>query len=402
MPDNDPIIAMSAQVVAWRHAIHRNPELGFEEHETARFIAQQLRSLGLEAHQGIGGTGVVGVLRHGSSGRAIGLRAELDALPIRERTGKPYASTRDGVMHACGHDGHAAILLGAARLLAETRAFDGTVYFIFQPAEEVLGGGMKMIEAGLFERFPLEGVFAIHNWPGLPLGTIATRSGLMMAAVDDFELRFTGAGCHAAMPHLGDDPILAAAEYVTSVQRIVARSIDPHDALVVSITQIRAGSVNNIVPREVVLEGTCRFLEARLSDHCERLLAEIAAGVAQAHGVAASLTYRKGYPPLANTEAAAASAIRAARATVGDDCLITEFRPSMGCEDFAYMTKAAGGAYAWIGAGEIGPRQGLHGDCYDFNDQTVPVALRYLINLVEQVLDVRSPLPAPRRQQTGQ
>ncbi|MFI5012496.1 MAG: amidohydrolase [Hyphomicrobiales bacterium] len=397
MPDHDPIIAASAQVVAWRHLIHRNPELGFEEHETARFVAEKLQALGLEVHQGIGGTGVVGVLRHGGSGRAIGLRAELDALPIRERTGKPYASARDGVMHACGHDGHAAILLGAAGLLAQSRAFDGSVYFIFQPAEEVLGGGMKMIEAGLFERFPLEGVYAIHNWPGLPLGAIATRPGPMMAAVDDFELRFTGTGCHAAMPHLGDDPILAAAEYITSVQRIVSRSIDPHEALVVSITQVRAGSVNNTVPGEVVIEGTCRFLEARLSDHCERQLGEIAAGVALAHGVAASLTYRKGYPPLLNTVAAAANASRAARATVGDDRLITEFRPSMGCEDFAYMTKAAGGAYAWIGAGEIGPRRGLHGDCYDFNDETVPVALRYFVNLVQQVLAPAPSEPARAR-----
>jgi hippurate hydrolase len=391
MVTNDKIAAITPEVVAWRHEIHAKPELGFEEHETARFVADKLRGFDLAVHQGFAGTGVVAALRSGDSRRAIALRAELDALPIGERSGKAYASRREGTMHACGHDGHAAILLGAAKLLAETKPFDGTVYFIFQPAEEVLGGGKRMLEEGLFERFPVSAAFALHNWPGLPLGSIAVREGAMMAAVDDFGLRFEGAGCHAAMPHLGDDPLLAAAEFVSSVQRIVSRSVDPQIPLVVSVTQIRGGSVNNIVPAEVSLEGTCRFFEAALSDHCEREMRKIAEGIAAAHGVTAVLDYRKGYPPVINTEAAAADAKAAAVATVGEDKLLTAFNPSMGCEDFAYMIRQAGGAYAWIGAGPHGPREGLHGDRYDFNDDLVPIALRYLVHLAERTLPRAGP-----------
>ena len=387
---NDRIAAVTPTVVAWRHAIHAHPELGFQEHRTAGFVAQQLRSFGLEVHEGIGGTGVVGVLRSGSGNRSIGLRAELDALPITERSGKPYASQNPGVMHACGHDGHTAALLGAAKLLSEQPGFDGTVHFVFQPAEENEGGGTRMIEAGLFDRFPVEAMYAVHNWPGLPLGTIATRVGPMMAAVDTFELRFSGTGAHAAMPHLGDDPILAAGAFVGSVQRIVSRAVDPQTPLVVSITQIHGGNVGNVVPGEVWLQGTCRFFDASLSGLCERLIGDIAKGVAAAHGVAAKLDYRRGYPPVINTAEAVASAVEAAASVVGRDQVRTEFAPSMGCEDFAYMVRAAGGAYAWIGAGEAGPSEGLHGDHYDFNDAIVPTVLEYWVNLVAQVLPAAS------------
>jgi amidohydrolase len=388
MISNDAVANAAPEVISWRHSIHQNPELGFEERETARFIAEKLRSFGLEVHEGIGGTGVVGVLKHGTSGRAIALRAELDALPILEKTGRPYASRKANMMHACGHDGHAAILLGAAGLLSRTTPFDGTVYFVFQPAEEVLGGGKRMLADGLFDRFPVEKAYALHNWPGLALGSIAVQAGPMMAAVDDFDLRFVGTGSHAAMPHLGDDPILAASEFISSAQRIVSRSVDPQIPLVVSVTQIRAGSVNNIVPGEVWLQGTCRFFEPSLSDHCERTIAKIANGIAAAHGVEAALDYRKGYPPVVNTQEGAADAIAAATATVGQEKVATEFSPSMGCEDFAFMVQRCGGAYAWIGAGPAGPRQGLHGDAYDFNDEIVPIALRYWVSLVEQVLPV--------------
>ena len=391
MLHNDAVAALTPEVIAWRRDIHERPELGFEEHQTARFVAAKLRSFGLEVHEGIGGTGVVGVLSAGSSRRAIGLRAELDALPVTEMTGKAYASKTKGVMHACGHDGHTAMLLGAAKLLSETRSFDGIVYFLFQPAEEVLGGSRKMMEAGLLDRFPVDNVFAVHNWPGLALGTISTREGPMMAAVDDFDVRFSGTGCHAAMPHLGDDPILAAGHFITSLQRIVSRTIDPQEPLVVSITQIRAGTVNNIVPGEVWLQGTCRFFEPAQSDRCEQLIGRIAKSIAEAHGIKALLDYRKGYPAVVNTPRAVTQALAAARSAVGSGQVSTDFKPSLGCEDFAFMVQAAGGAYAWIGAGEVGSRQGLHGDQYDFNDEIIPIGLRYWLELVAQALGPGEP-----------
>ncbi len=386
MLHNDPIAAITPEVVAWRHQIHANPELGFHEHETARFVAAQLRSFGLQVHEGIGGTGVVGVLHRGCSPRAIGLRAELDALPIIERSGQPYASQNHGVMHACGHDGHTAMLLGAAKLLSQSSTFDGTVNFVFQPAEENDGGSRRMIEANLFTRFPVEAMYAVHNWPGLAFGTIATRVGPMMAAVDRFELNFTGTGAHAAMPHLGDDPILAAGAFIGSVQRIVSRAVDPQIPLVVSITQVHGGNVGNVVPGKVWLQGTCRFFDPALSDRCEQLIGEIAAGIASAHAVASKLDYQRGYPPVINSPEAVARSAAAAASVVGGDNVLTQFNPSMGCEDFAYMIRAAGGAYAWIGAGQGGPGEGLHGDRYVFNDEIVPIVLRYWVNLVEQVL----------------
>lgn len=387
MLHNDPIAALVPDVIAWRQHIHANPELGFNERATARFVADKLRAFGFdEVHEGIGGTGVVGVLRGGSGARAIGLRAELDALPVEEKTGLPYASRNAGVMHACGHDGHAAMLLGAARLLSDSRAFDGTVCCIFQPAEENLGGSRRMIEDGLFGRFPVEAVYAVHNWPGLDFGKIAARCGAQMAAVDTFELTFAGVGAHAAMPQLGDDPILAAGAFVQAVQRVVSRSIDPQTALVVSLTQIHGGNVGNIVPAKVWLQGTCRFFEPNTSTHCEKLIGEIAQGIAAAHSLRAALDYRQGYPPVINTAEATARTVAAATAAVGRDDVLTEFSPSLGCEDFAFMIREAGGCYAWIGAGAAGPGEGLHGDHYRFNDAIVPIVLRYYVNLVEQTL----------------
>ncbi len=387
MLHNDPIAALTPEVVAWRRHIHSNPELGFNEHQTARFVAEKLRAFGFdEVHERIGGTGVVGVLRHGTGKRAIGLRAELDALPVVEKTGLPYASRNEGVMHACGHDGHTAMLLGAARLLSDSRAFDGTVYFIFQPAEENKGGSLRMIEAGVFKRFPVEAMYAVHNWPGAKLGTIAARVGPQMAAVDNFELSFEGTGAHAAMPQQGDDPILAAGAFVQAVQRIVSRSVDPQTALVVSLTQIHGGNVGNIVPGKVWLQGTCRFFEPGYSDHCEKLIGEIARGIAAAHSLKATLDYKKGYPPVINTGDATARAVEAAAAVVGRENVSTEFSPSLGCEDFAFMIREAGGCYAWIGVGDVGPGEGLHGDRYVFNDEIVPTVMRYYVNLVEQTL----------------
>ena len=390
MSQNDPVAAITPEVVAWRHRIHANPELGFREVETAAFVADRLRSFGLDVHEGIGGTGVVGVLRVGGGGRAIGLRAELDALPIREASGVPYASTREGVMHACGHDGHTAILLGAAKLLAEAGGFDGTVVFIFQPAEEVVGGGRRMIEDGLLTRFPVDTVYALHNWPGLPEGHVGVRAGPQMAAVDDFEVTFRGSGCHAAMPHLGDDPILAAAAFVTAIQRVVSRSVDPLAPVVLSITQIHGGRFNNFVPGDVTVDGTCRFYDSGLSDHCAVEIERVAAGIAAAHGVTAELTYKRGYPPVVNPATGAATAAAAGADTVGRERVLTDVQPSMGCEDFAFLLQGVGdGAYAWIGAGDVGPREGLHGDRFVFNDAIVPVGIRYFLNVVQRALSPR-------------
>ncbi|QGG93349.1 amidohydrolase (plasmid) [Agrobacterium sp. MA01] len=384
---NDPITRLTPEVIGWRRHIHANPELGFQEYATAQFVAEKLRSFGLdEVHEGIGGTGVVGVLRSGTGKGAIGLRAELDALPVVEDSGVDYASVNEGVMHACGHDGHTAMLLGAAKLLSESRAFDGTVYFIFQPAEENEGGSMRMIEAGLFDQFPVDAVYAVHNWPGVPLGTIAMRVGPQMAAVDGFELSFEGTGAHVAMPHLGDDPILAAGAFIQAVQRVVSRSVNPLDALVVSLTQIHGGNVGNIVPKKVWLQGTCRFFRPELSDHCEAVIKDIAEGIGSAHGVAANVIYRKGYPPLVNTADSTAKAVAAAAAAVGAENVHTEFQPSLGCEDFAYMVRQVGGCYAWVGVGDVGPGEGLHGDRYVFNDEIVPTVMRYYLNLVTQAL----------------
>ena len=386
MSHNDRIAAVTPEVVAWRHAIHAHPELGFREYRTAAFVAEHLRSFGIDVHEGIADTGIVGVLRKGTGSRAIGLRAELDALPVTEKADVPYASQSNGIMHACGHDGHTAMLLGAAKILSRHAVFDGTVHFVFQPAEENDGGALRMIEAGLFERFPVEAIYSIHNWPGLGFGEIRARVGPMMAGADMFELRFTGTGAHAAMPHLGDDPVLAASAFIGSVQRVVSRSVDPQTPLVVSITQIHGGNVGNIVPGEVQLQGTCRFHDPVLSTHLERRIGGIAAGIASAHGVTARLDYRVGYPPLLNSGAAVTRAVAAAVSTVGREKVVTDFNPSLGCEDFAYMIRAASGAYAWVGTGPAEPGRGLHGDRYVFNDGIVPIVLGYWVNLVEQSL----------------
>jgi len=387
MRKNDKVAAIVPEVVGWRRHIHANPELGFAEHETAAFVAARLKELGLAVHTDVSATAVVATLTKGTSGRAIALRAELDALPIKEAANVDYASMNEGVMHACGHDGHMAILLGAAKLLAESGDFDGTVVFIFQPAEEVLGGGRKMIEDGLLDRFPVDQVFALHNWPGFPEGHIGVRAGPQMAAVDDFEIIFRGSGCHAAMPHLGDDPLLAAATFVTAIQRLVSRSVDPLSPAVLSVTQIHGGRFNNFVPSEVKVEGTCRFYDRVLSDHCAAEIERVAQACAAMHGASADLTYKRGYPPVVNSPDGAALAALAGADTVGADRVVTEFQPSMGCEDFAFLLQGVGdGAYAWIGAGDVGPGAGLHGDRFVFDDAVIPTGIRFFLSVVERAL----------------
>jgi hippurate hydrolase len=389
MQENDEVAAIVPEAIGWRRKIHANPELGFAEHATAAFVAAKLKEFGLVVHTDVSATAVVATLTRGASGKAVALRAELDALPIREAADVAYASRNDGIMHACGHDGHTAMLLGAAKLLAGSESFDGTVVFVFQPAEEVLGGGKKMIGDGLLTRFPVDQVFAIHNWPGFPEGHIGVRAGPQMAAVDDFEIVFRGAGCHAAMPHLGDDPLLAAASFVTASQRLVSRSVDPLSPIVMSVTQIHGGRFNNFVPGEVKVEGTCRFYDRALSEHCAAEIERVAKATAAMHGATAELTYKRGYPPVVNPANGAALAALAGADTVGSERVSTEFQPSMGCEDFAFLLQGVGdGAYVWIGAGDVGPGAGLHGDRFVFNDAVVPIGIRFFLNVARRALPV--------------
>lgn len=388
---NDPIAAIAEEALGWRKRLHRRPELGFQETETADFVAERLIEAGLEVIRGIAGTGVAGRLRAGASGRRILFRAELDALPIQERTGLEHASEHPGRMHACGHDGHAAILMGAAKSLSQEPNFDGEILFLFQPAEEVHGGGRQVVAEGLLDRFPVEAAYALHNWPGLAEGVVAAPSGPIMAAVDDFTLAFRGAGAHAAMPHLGDDPMLAAAEMMLSAQRVVSRSVDPQEALVLSFTQIRGGRINNIVPGEVELQGTARFFQPAFSAHVSETLRRMADGIAAAHGVCAELDYRRGYPAVVNRPNGAELARRAALSLLPSDKVVSNVAPSMGCEDFSHLLDAVGdGAYVWLGAGAVGPGEGLHGDRYVFNDALTPLGLRFWRALAETALPRRA------------
>lgn len=377
---------LQGKLTAIRRDIHAHPELAFEEHRTAELVARHLEALGIETHRGVGGTGVVGVVRGRRGLRAIGLRADMDALPITERNEFAHKSTVQGCMHACGHDGHTTMLLGAAEALAARRDFDGTVYLIFQPAEEGEGGAPAMIADGLFERFPMEAVFGMHNWPGMEAGTFAIHSGPVMASADRFDIRFTGVGAHAAMPHLGVDPVVAGAAFVQAAQTLVSRVLDPIDAGVVSVTQFHAGEAYNVIPDRAELCGTVRTFSAEVRDRLERGLRQVAEGIAQSHGVEVDFQFRRGYPPTVNTAAEAALCAEAARVVAGAGRVFTDRRPSMGAEDFAYFLEEKPGAYVWIGNG---PGEGgcmLHNPNYDFNDEVLPAGVAYWCALVQRLL----------------
>jgi len=373
-------------MTAWRRDLHAHPELGFEERRTSAFVAAKLHEFGFEeVHTGLATTGVVGVLKAGAGQGSIGLRADMDALPIQETTGRAYASTVPGKMHACGHDGHTTMLLGAARYLAETRNFDGTVYFIFQPAEEQDGGGRVMVEEGLFERFPAPRVFGLHNWPRAPLGTFGMRAGPIMAAADRVQIRLTGQGGHGAMPHLSRDPMVAGAQIVIALQTVVSRNLDPVAQGVVSITQFHGGDADNVIPQEVTLRGTIRSFAPEVRDLLERRIGEIARGVAEAHQVSAGVTYSRGYPPTVNSETETELAAAAAADVVGEDRVDRAVAPVMGAEDFAYMLEQKPGAYIFMGIGdETAPM--LHSPDYDFNDHALRYGASYWARLVEQLL----------------
>jgi len=369
-----------------RHDLHAHPELGFAEHRTAGIVAEAMRALGLEVATGIGGTGVVATLRCGDGGRSIGLRADMDALPIVEASGLPHASVNPGVHHGCGHDGHTAMLVGAARQLARTRRFDGTVHFIFQPAEEGRGGADAMIRDGLFERFPCDAVYALHNWPGLPLGTAQTRPGPIMAAADRFELVVRGRGGHAALPHTTPDAILAASHLVLQLNAIVSRDIDPTESAVLSVTKIEGGHAHNVLPAEVTVVGTVRSFNPAVQDRIEARLREVALGVARSTGTEVSVDYLRYYPATINTAGEAGKALDAA-AAAGLDAAVAPVA-AFTSEDFAFMLRARPGAYLWLGQGRAGNagERPLHHPCYDFNDDALPLGIGWFVSLVEQEL----------------
>lgn len=377
-----------ALLTEWRRDFHAHPELGYEEVRTSGLVAERLESFGIEVHRGLAETGVVGRLSAGSGNRAIALRADMDALPMQEANDFAHRSTVDGKMHGCGHDGHTTMLLGAAKYLAETKGFDGTVYFVFQPAEEGGGGAERMVSEGLFEKFPVEGVYGLHNWPGMAVGEFAVKPGPMMAACDVFDLTIRGHGAHAAMPHQGVDAIATAAQVLTALQTITSRNTNPMDALVVSVTQFHAGDAYNVIPGEVLLRGTVRSFSDQVRDSVEPAMRRIADGICAAMGAKAELTYKRRYPSTANAEEESEIAFAAAAALVGEERIDRNPVPSMGAEDFAYMLRERPGAYAWIGNGPGTGGCMLHNPRYDFNDEILPLGASYWASLVERTLPV--------------
>ena len=395
MKISNEIINVIPEVKDWRHDLHAHPELGYEEEWTSNFVAEKLKSFGIEVHRGLGKTGVIGVLKginanqSGGGNKAIGLRADMDALPMTEENDLSYKSKFDGRMHACGHDGHTAMLLGAAKVLSLKRDFDGTVYFIFQPAEEGGGGGLAMIEDGLFEHFPMDSVWGMHNWPGMKEGTVAIHKGSVMAAADRFEVTVNGSGGHAAMPQATNDPVLATTAIVQALQQIVSRKQSPLDAVVVSVTQINAGSGFNIIPQKVDFIGTIRTInsDTRISVH--KQFTDICEATALAYGCVAEVSVIKGYPVTVNHIEESEKAIEIASGLFGDESVKTNLPPSMGAEDFAYMLEKKPGSYIWLGAGEGRSGCMLHNTKYDFNDNVLPLGISYWKELVKSELPLR-------------
>jgi hippurate hydrolase len=373
------------EITAWRREIHANPELMYDVEQTAASVAEKLKAFGCdEVVEGIGRTGVVGIIRgKAGSDHAIGLRADMDALPIEEESGKPWTSKNPGKMHACGHDGHTAMLLGAARYLAETRNFSGKVAVIFQPAEEGGAGGKAMVDDGMMNRFGIEEVYGMHNVPGLPVGHFAIRPGPIMASTDEFFVTVRGKGTHAAMPNLGIDVITIAAEIIGALQKIVSREVDPVDSLVVSVTQVKAGFAHNVLPDTALFSGTVRCLSAEVRDMAERRIEEIASGIAGAYGATIEYEYERSYPITVNHEDQTIKAIDAARAVAGDNGIITDIPPVLGGEDFSYMLLERPGAFIFVGNGDSA---GLHNSKYDFNDEAIPHGASYWVQLVERQL----------------
>ncbi|HET7803323.1 MAG TPA: M20 aminoacylase family protein [Pseudolabrys sp.] len=386
MPIVNRVADLHADIAAWRRDLHMHPELQYDVHRTAGTVAEKLKAFGCdEVVTGLGRTGVVGVIRgkKGKSGKAIGLRADMDALPIEEANDLPYKSTVPGKMHACGHDGHTAMLLGAARYLAETRNFSGTAVVIFQPAEEGGGGGKAMVDDGLMDRFGIEEVFGMHNYPGMPVGAFGIRPGPMMAAADALTIDIEGVGAHAARPHLGVDTVLVGAQIINALQSVVSRNVDPLKSAVVSICMFRAGNTDNVIPQTVQLRGTARSLAPEVRDLLEKRLPVVVESTAAAYGAKARLTYKRGYPVLVNHEKQTEFAASVAGQIAGQDKVDTGLPPMMGAEDFSFMLNTRPGAFIWIGNG---PSAGLHHPSYNFNDEVIPFGTSYWVKLVETAL----------------
>jgi len=385
MPIINRIAEFQDDMARWRRDIHAHPELGFEEKRTADIVVRELESFGLEVHRGLARTGVVGVLKGAPGGGAIGLRADMDALPILEKNEFNHCSTNDGVMHACGHDGHTAMLLGAAKYLAETGNFSGTVYFIFQPAEEGMGGAREMVADGLFEKFPVNGVYGLHNWPGLEVGKFAVRSGPMMAACDCFEITVVGEGAHGAMPHLGIDPMVCATEIVGGLQTIASRVTDPLDSAVVSVTMFHAGDAFNVIPGRVELGGTARCFKESVRQEIESGISRISEGIARAHRCRIECNYMRQFPATVNHETETELAAKAAARVAGEANVRSDVPPSMGSEDFSYMLEERPGSYIWMGNAGADLGCFLHNPNYDFNDDALGWGASYWATLVESL-----------------
>ena len=388
----DSIRRYHDELTGIRRDLHAHPELSFQESRTSGLVADHLRKWGIETHTGIAKTGVVGVVKgRKNGGKAVALRADMDCLPMHEQNNFSHRSQHEGRMHACGHDGHTTMLLGAARYLAETRNFDGTAYLVFQPAEEGGGGGQIMVNEGLFDRFPAQEVYALHNWPGLPPGQMAVRAGPVMAATDEVQITVRGRGGHGAMPHLAVDPVVASAQIITALQTIASRNVEPIDAVVVSICSMQTSQLGafNVVPDFVKLVGTVRTFRPATRDLAEKRLKEIVTKVAEAMGASAEIQYTRGYPATVNSAREAQFAAHVGERVFGKGNVVTEHEPTMGGEDFSYMLQARPGAYVFLGQGGGPNNCFLHNPGYDFNDEVIPLGAGYLAALVEESLPLK-------------
>jgi amidohydrolase len=390
----EPVLAFQSELQQIRRDLHAHPELCYEEQRTSDVVAARLTEWGIPVVRGLGITGVVGIIKNGSSPRAIGLRADMDALPLQEMNTFEHTSKHAGKMHACGHDGHTAMLLGAAQYLSNNRNFDGTVYLVFQPAEEGGAGARRMIDDGLFEQFPMDAIYGMHNWPGMAAGTFGVVAGPMMASSNEFRVVIKGKGAHAAQPHRGVDPIMVAVQIAQSWQTIISREKSPLDTAVLSITQIHAGSATNIIPDEAVMIGTVRTFTTPVLDLIERRMQDMATHISAGYNATVDFGFKRNYPPLVNHPAETAIAVEAMRAVVGADKVNADVEPTMGAEDFAFMLQARPGCYVFLGNGEgdhraaghgLGPCQ-LHNGSYDFNDNLLPIGASYWIRLAEMSL----------------